>query len=63
MTKKTDYVAWGLDDATPGDIDASLQKREEIFSRLTKRLDRLAVIMLLSTIAQLALIYEIYTRL
>ena len=63
MTKKTDYVAWGLDDATPGDIDASLQKREEIFRRLTKRLDRLAVIMLLSTIAQLALIYEIYTRL
>ena len=63
MTKKTDYVAWGLDDATPGDIDASLQKREEIFRRVTKRLDRLAVIMLLSTIAQLALIYEIYTRL
>ena len=63
MTKKTDYVAWGLDDATPGDIDASLQKREEIFRRLTKRLDRLAVIMLLSTIAQLALIYEIYTQL
>ena len=63
MTKKTDYVAWGLDDATPSDIDASLQKREEIFRRVTKRLDRLAVIMLLSTIAQLALIYEIYTRL
>lgn len=63
MTKKTDYVAWGLDDATPGDIDASLEKREEIFRRVTKRLDRLAVIMLLSTIAQLALIYEIYTRL
>ena len=63
MTKKTDYVAWGLDDATPNDIDASLQKREEIFRRVTKRLDRLAVIMLLSTIAQLALIYEIYTRL
>ena len=63
MTKKTDYVAWGLDDATPGDIDASLEKREEIFRRVTKRLDRIAVIMLLSTIAQLALIYEIYTRL
>ena len=63
MTKKTDYVAWGLDDATPSDIDTSLQKREEIFRRVTKRLDRLAVIMLLSTIAQLALIYEIYTRL
>ena len=63
MTKKTDYVAWGLDDATPSDIDASLQKREEIFRRVTKRLDRLAVIMILSTIAQLALIYEIYTRL
>ena len=63
MTKKTDYVAWGLDDATPGDIDTALEKREEIFRRLTKRLDRLAVIMLLSTIAQLALIYEIYTRL
>ena len=63
MTKKTDYVAWGLDDATPGDIDTSLEKREEIFRRVTKRLDRLAVIMLLSTIAQLALIYEIYTRL
>ena len=62
MSKKTDYVAWGLDEATPGIIDESMKKREDIFKKLTRRLDRLTFIVLLSTIAQLALIYQIYTN-
>ena len=60
--KKIDYVAWGLDEATPGIIDESMKKREDIFKKLTRRLDRLTFIVLLSTIAQLALIYQIYTN-
>ena len=62
MTKKTDYVAWGLDDATPGDIDQALEKREKLFKQVTNRLDRLLLIVLLSTIVQLALVYQIYTN-
>ena len=62
MTKKTDYVAWGLDDATPSDIDQALEKREKLFKQVTKRLDRLLLIMLLSTVVQLALVYQIYTN-
>ena len=61
MTKKTDYVAWGLDDATPNDIDQALEKREKLFKQVTKRLDRLLLIVLLSTVVQLALVYQIYT--
>ena len=63
MNKKTDYIAWGLDEADPANIDESMVKREEIFKRVLKRLDRLTFIVLLSTIAQLALIYQIYTQL
>jgi len=62
MTKKTDYVAWGLDDATPSDIDQALEKREKLFKQVTKRLDRLLLIVLLSTVVQLALVYQIYTN-
>lgn len=63
MNKKTDYVAWGLDDATPSDIDESLAKREKLFKQVTNRLDRLTFLVLLSTVAQIALIYQIYTQL
>lgn len=63
MTKKTDYIAWGLDEADPVNIDDSMAKREEIFNRVLKRLDRLTFLVLLSTVAQLALIYQIYTQL
>jgi hypothetical protein len=62
MTKKTDYVAWGLDDATPSDIDQALEKREKLFKKVTNRLDRLLLIVLLSTVVQLALVYQIYTN-
>ena len=62
MTKKTDYVAWGLDDATPSDIDQALEKREKLFKQVTKRLERLLLIVLLSTVVQLALVYQIYTN-
>lgn len=60
MSKKTDYVAWGLDEATPGIIDESMKKREDIFKKLTRRLDRLTFLVLLSTVAQLVLVYQIY---
>ena len=60
--KKTDYVAWGLDEATPGIIDETMKKREYIFKKLIRRLDRLTFIVLLSTLAQLALVYQIYTN-
>lgn len=62
MTKKTDYVAWGLDDAAPSNIDQALEKREKLFKQVTKRLDRLLLIVLLSTVVQLALVYQIYTN-
>ena len=63
MTKKTDYIAWGLDEADPANIDDSMAKREEIFNRVLKRLDRITLLVLVSTVAQLALIYQIYTQL
>ena len=63
MTKKTDYVAWGLDDATPNDMNEALEKREKLFKQVTNRLDRLLLIVLLSTIVQLALVYQIYISL
>ena len=63
MTKKTDYVAWGLDEATPTIIDETLEKRQQIFNKITSKLDRIAGIILLSTIAQVALIAVILTKL
>lgn len=62
MTKKTDYVAWGLDDATPSDIDQALEKREKLFKQVLNRLDILTLIVLLSTLVQLVLVYQIYTN-
>ena len=62
MTKKTDYVAWGLDDATPNDIDQALKKREKLYKQVLNRLDILTLIVLLSTLVQLVLVYQIYTN-
>lgn len=60
---KIDYVAWGLDDATPNNVDLSLASRTKIFKRITRRLDRLTFLVLVSTVAQVALVYTIYTQL
>lgn len=60
---KIDYVAWGLDDATPGNIKESTVERQRIFKRISRRLDRIAFLLLVSTVAQVALIYTIYTQL
>lgn len=62
MNKKTDYVAWGLDDATPGDIDESLAKREKIFNKIKNKLDWIATLMLISTGVQVTLAYIILTK-
>ena len=62
MTKKTEYVVWGLDDATPSDINQALENRKKLFKQMMKRLDRLLLIVLLSTVVQLALVYQIYTN-
>lgn len=59
---KIDYVAWGLDDATPGNIDESMAERQRIFKRISRSLDRMAFLLLVSTVAQVALIYTIYTQ-
>lgn len=63
MDKKTKYTAWGLDEPTPTTIEASLVERERIFKRITRRLDRMAFLLLLSTAIQVALIYAIYIKL
>lgn len=62
MNKKTDYVAWGLDDATPNDIDESLVKREKIFNKIKNKLDWIATLMLISTSVQVTLAYIILTK-
>ena len=62
MNKKTDYVAWGLDDATPGDIDESLANREKIFNKIKNKLDWIATLMLISTGVQVTLAYIILTK-
>lgn len=62
MNKKTDYVAWGLDDATPNDIDESMEKREKIFNKIKNKLDWIATLMLISTGVQVTLAYIILTK-
>ena len=63
MNKKTDYVAWGLDDATPNDIDESLAKREQLFKKITGRLDRLLFFVAVTSIAQIILAAIIFAKL
>lgn len=55
MNKKTDYVAWGLDDATPNDIEEAKTKREKIFNKITNRLDYIGLLMLLSLVVNFTL--------
>lgn len=62
MTKKTDYVAWGLDDATPNDIDQALEKREKLFNQIKNKLDWIAALMLISAGVQVTLAYIILTK-
>lgn len=38
MSKKSEYVAWGLDDASPLDIDESLRKRKGLWRSLNFKL-------------------------
>ena len=62
INKKTDYVAWGLDDATPSDIDESLKKRKKLYNKIKNKLDWIATFMLVSTAVQVTLAYIILTR-
>ena len=62
MNKKTDYVAWGLDDATPNDIEEAKVKREKIFNKIKNKLDWIATLMLISTVVQVTLAYIILTK-
>jgi len=61
--KKLDYVVWGLDEPTPSMMDTSLVQRQKLFKRITRRLDRITFLLLISTVVQVALIYTIYTQL
>lgn len=62
MNKKTDYVAWGLDDATPNDIEEAKVKRVKIFNKIKNKLDWIATLMLISTGVQVTLAYIILTK-
>ena len=50
MSKKAEYVAWGLDDATPTDIDESLRKRKGLWRSLNFKL-WLIIILLTANLA------------
>ena len=58
---KTDYVAWGLDEPTPAILDESLKKRNKIYKRVTRKLDRITLLLLVSSAIQAAVLYKIYT--
>lgn len=62
MSKKTDYVAWGLDEATPTIIDESLEKRERIVRKITGRLDYIGLLMLLSLVVNFTLALIVITK-
>ena len=62
MNKKTDYVAWGLDDASPNDIEESKVKREKIFNKITNRLDYIGLLMLLSLVVNFTLALIVITK-
>lgn len=62
MAKKDDrieHAAWGLDDAVPSTIDLALTSRKKLFKKITRRLDLLTFMMLVSSGVQLALIVTI----
>lgn len=56
---KTDYVAWGLDEPSPAIMDESLDKRNKIFKRITRRLDFMMAFLVMSSVTQVALIVAI----
>jgi hypothetical protein len=57
--KKISYVAWGLDDAIPINIDDALNERTRIFKRITRRLDFMMTLLVVSSVTQVALIAAI----
>ena len=61
--ERIEHAAWGLDDAVPSTINQAMYSRKRLFKKITRRLDRLTFLVLVSTVAQVALIYTIYTQL
>jgi len=61
--ERIEHAAWGLDDAVPSTISQAMDSRKRLFKKITRRLDRLTFLVLISTVAQVALIYTIYTQL
>ncbi len=61
--ERIEHAAWGLDDAVPSTINQAMDSRKRLFKKITRRLDRLTLLVLVSTVAQVALIYTIYTQL
>jgi len=61
--ERIEHAAWGLDDAVPSTINQAMDSRKRLFKKITRRLDRLTFLVLVSTFAQVALIYTIYTQL
>ena len=61
--ERIEHAAWGLDDAVPSTINQAMDSRKRLFKKITRRLDRLTFLILVSTVAQVALIYTIYTQL
>jgi len=61
--ERIEHAAWGLDDAVPSTINQAMDSRKRLFKKITRRLDRLTFLVIVSTVAQVALIYTIYTQL
>ena len=61
--ERIEHAVWGLDDAVPSTINQAMDSRKRLFKKITRRLDRLTFLVLVSTVAQVALIYTIYTQL
>ena len=61
--ERIEHAAWGLDDAVPSTINQAMDSRKRLFKKITRRLDRLTFLLLVSTVAQVALDYTIYTQL
>ena len=61
--ERIEHAAWGLDDAVPSTINQAMDSRKRLFKKITRRLDRLTFLVLVSTVAQVALVYTIYTQL
>ena len=61
--ERIEHAAWGLDDAVPSTINQAMDSRKRLFKKITRRLDRLTFLLLVSTVAQVALVYTIYKQL